>query len=116
MPPPPPPPPGAKEMPKPKEEKPKQEEEARIAAPATLIVSLPAEAKLTVDGATTTSTGATRVFVSPTLNAGKEYHYDLQAEILRNGKTVSASKRVTVRAGQETPVQIEMPTDSVVQK
>jgi uncharacterized protein (TIGR03000 family) len=102
-------------MPKPKEEKPKQEE-ALNAAPATIIVSLPAEAKLNFDGSVTTSTGATRVFVSPTLNAGRDYHYDLQAEIVRDGKTVSAAKRVTVRAGEETSVRIEMPSDSVVLK
>ena len=104
-------------MPKPKEETPpKKTEEANSAAPATIVVSLPVEAKLTVDGAATTSTGATRVFVSPTLNAGKDYHYDLQAEILRDGKTLTASKRVTVRAGEETPVRIDLTSDSLVQK
>jgi uncharacterized protein (TIGR03000 family) len=106
---------GTKEMPKPKEEKPKQEE-ALNAAPATIVVSLPAEAKLTVDGSVTSSTGANRVFVSPTLNAGRDYTYDLQAEIVRDGKTVSASKRVTVRAGEESSVRIDMPSDSVVLK
>jgi uncharacterized protein (TIGR03000 family) len=88
-----------KEMPKPGE---KPKEEASISAPATIIVSLPAEAKLTIDDATTTSTGAVRTFVSPTLNAGRDYNYTLKTEIA--GQTIS--KLVTVRAGEETKVEL----------
>jgi uncharacterized protein (TIGR03000 family) len=75
-------------------------------APATIIVSLPADASLLVDGAATTSTSTQRVFVSPELNPGRDYHYTLKAEWVRDGKSVAVSKEVAVRAGEETRVQI----------
>jgi uncharacterized protein (TIGR03000 family) len=92
---------------------PKKGEETRIAVPATIIVSLPADAKLRVDEYTTTSTTATRVFVSPALGAGKEFSYTLTGEILRDGRPVVASKRITVRAGEETRVELEFPVAAV---
>jgi uncharacterized protein (TIGR03000 family) len=78
---------------------------AEAAAPATIIVNLPADAKLTIDGNATTSTTDRRVFVSPALEPNQEYYYTVQAEL--NGQ--SKSERVTVRAGQEVNVKIEIP-------
>jgi uncharacterized protein (TIGR03000 family) len=71
-------------------------------AAATIVVALPAEAKLTIDDNATTSTSERRVFVSPTLEAGQEYYYTLKAEF--NGQT--KTERVTVRAGEEVKVNI----------
>ncbi len=76
-------------------------------APATIVVSLPAEAKLTIDDVATKSTSTTRVFASPVLENGKDYVYTLKAEMDKDGKTVSTAKQVTVRAGQETRVTLE---------
>ncbi len=78
-----------------------------MAAPATIVVSLPADARLSIDDAATTSTSVRRVFVSPELNPGREYHYTLKAEWVRDGKPVVVSKTVTVSAGNETKVTIE---------
>jgi uncharacterized protein (TIGR03000 family) len=75
------------------------------AAPATIVVNVPADARLTIDGEATTSTSTQRVFVSPTLNAGREYHYTLKAEFVKDGKVVKLSKEIAVRAGNETRVQ-----------
>jgi uncharacterized protein (TIGR03000 family) len=75
-------------------------------APATIIVRLPAEARLLIDGAATTSTSTERVFVSPSLNPGREYHYTLKAEWARDGKPVTWTKEIAVRAGEETRVQV----------
>jgi uncharacterized protein (TIGR03000 family) len=105
--------PPAREMPKNPEKKPS---EVRGAAPATISVSLPAAAKLTIDDAATVATGSSRTFVSPVLEAGMEFHYDLKAELSQNGKTVTAAKRVTVRAGEAVQVAIEMPTAEVASK
>src|SRR5579871_2913635 len=85
---------------------PKPKEQGSVSAPATIVVSLPAEAKLTVDGVATQSTSATRVFATPALDRGNEYFYTLTAEIARNGKTVTATKKVAVRAGEETRVSL----------
>ncbi len=84
-----------------------------VSAPATIVVTLPADAKLTIDGAATSSTSARRTFVSPTLPAGQEFGYTLQAEIVRDGKTVKVTKQVTVRAGEETTVSFEEPASVV---
>ena len=92
---------------------PKRSEEARSAAPATIVVSLPADATLRVDDYITASKSSTRVFVSPTLDAGKEYVYTLTGEIQRAGKPVVATKRITVRAGEETRVELEFPAAAV---
>jgi uncharacterized protein (TIGR03000 family) len=78
-------------------------------APAVIFVSLPAGAKLTIDDAVTQSTSSVRAFASPALEQGKDFYYTLKAEIVRDGKTVTASKRVAVRAGEETRVSLEFP-------
>lgn len=74
------------------------------AAPATIIVTLPADAKLSIDDAVTKQTSDRRVFVSPTLNAGETYSYTLKAEFVAEGKAVVQSKKVSVTAGIETAV------------
>jgi uncharacterized protein (TIGR03000 family) len=105
--------PAPKEDKKPEEEikkpapKDDKKPEAATPAPATIIVSLPADAKLTIDDAATASTASPRVFTSPVLPAGHDYHYTLKAEMVRNGKSVVLSKEVTVRAGEETRVNLE---------
>jgi uncharacterized protein (TIGR03000 family) len=79
------------------------------AAPATIVVTLPAEAKLLVDGNATTSTSGRRVFISPALERGMEYSYTLTAEVVRDGKTETRTEKVAVRAGEETNVNINFP-------
>ncbi len=76
-------------------------------APATIIVSLPADARLSIDDAPTTSTSERRVFVSPELNPGRQYHYTLKAEWNRDGKNVVVTKEVAVSAGNQTAVTLE---------
>lgn len=79
---------------------------AATTAPATIVVNLPAEAKITFDGAATTSTGTSRRFVTPAINNGIEHNYTIGAEIVRDGKTLKTSQVVTVRAGQTTEVNL----------
>ncbi len=96
---------------------PKQKrEESLLPAPATIVVDLPADAKLRIDNDATSSTGASRVFQSPTLNPGKEYQYTLTAEVVRDGKPVKAEQVVTVKAGQTTPVTLTLPAPGVAQR
>jgi len=85
-----------------------------ISAAATLIVSLPANATLTIDDQPTSSTSSRRVFVSPPLETGRDYSYMLRAEATReDGQTVRTEQRVTVRAGQETNITLQLPAASV---
>jgi uncharacterized protein (TIGR03000 family) len=66
---------------------------------ARLLIDLPADAKLYVDGQLTTSTNANRVFTTPALQSGLTYYYDLKAEVTRDGLTHAESKRIIVRSG-----------------
>jgi uncharacterized protein (TIGR03000 family) len=84
-------------------------------APATIVVELPRDAKLTIDDVPTVSTAPRRTFVSPSLVAGREYRYTLKAELTRDGGPQVVTKQVTVRAGQESQVTMEFPA-AVVRK
>jgi uncharacterized protein (TIGR03000 family) len=82
-------------------------EPARLAA--TILVYLPADAKLTIDGDATSSTSGTRRFVTPPLPGDGNYHYTFRAEFEQAGGTVSVSKDVVVRAGRQTTVSFHPP-------
>jgi uncharacterized protein (TIGR03000 family) len=79
------------------------------AAPATVIVTLPENAKLTFDGEPTKSTSGTRTFATPALEPGKAFKYTLKAEIPVAGKTEIISREIQVRAGEETKVSLTLP-------
>jgi uncharacterized protein (TIGR03000 family) len=85
-------------------------------APATIVVSVPADAKLLINDAPTTSTSGLRTFESPALETGKDFHYTVKAEAIRDGKTITNSKEITVRGGEETRVSLDFPVDSVAQR
>ena len=69
---------------------------------ATIVVDLPSDARLFVDDQPTASTSPRRVFQSPSLGSGDTYSYTLRAEVQRDGKTYQQSKKIFVRAGEET--------------
>lgn len=76
---------------------------------ATLVVNLPADASLTIDGNATKATSTRRIFVSPALEQGKQYYYTLKAKAMRNGKEEVITKRVDVAAGRTINVQLDLP-------
>jgi uncharacterized protein (TIGR03000 family) len=110
------PPADVNKMPKPEpEKKPGSESSsAPTASPATIVVSLPADAKLTIDDKATSLTGARRLFMTPNLKLGGEYYYTLKAETVRNGKSSVIERVVTVRPGQQTQVTFDQPATSLV--
>jgi len=85
-------------------------------APATLVVHLPEDAVLTVDNQEMVSTSATRVLASPPLEQGKDFIYTVRAKVVRAGQAQSISQEVTVRAGEETHVTLEIPEASLAAK
>jgi uncharacterized protein (TIGR03000 family) len=85
-------------------------------APAMLVVNLPADARLTVDGESTRSTSTRRTFTSPPLVPGKSYSYTLRAEFTKNGETLTVTKRVPVRTGAVIPVDLNSTTEAVASK
>jgi uncharacterized protein (TIGR03000 family) len=74
-------------------------------APGHVVVNLPEDARLTVDDVACPLTSARRAFNTPDLQPGRTYFYVLKVEAMRDGQTVTQSKRVTVRAGEETTVE-----------
>jgi uncharacterized protein (TIGR03000 family) len=72
-----------------------------------LTVSVPTEARLTINGHETTSTGASREFVSRSLQRGSSYAYDLQASFIRDGEEVEQRKSVQIRAGESMAVAFD---------
>jgi uncharacterized protein (TIGR03000 family) len=70
---------------------------------ATLVVTLPADARLKIDDYRTTSTSGERVFNTPALKVGQDFHYTLTAEV--NGRSVT--REVTVRGGETTRVSLD---------
>lgn len=82
-------------------------------APATILVNLPADARLSVDGNTTTSTSESRTFNTPVLPVGEQFQYTLRAEIVRDGRSIVETQQVNVRGGEETVVNFDFATTSV---
>jgi uncharacterized protein (TIGR03000 family) len=76
------------------------------AAPATLVVRLPVDALLDIEGNRTRSTGEVRRFVSPPLAMGKKYHYTFKATWRDGSKQVVRERVVPVVAGQEVIVDL----------
>jgi uncharacterized protein (TIGR03000 family) len=68
---------------------------------ALLNVTVPAEAKIFVNGNATTSSGTQRQYVSRGLEAGNRYAYEIKAEIVRDGKTITETKSVTLGSGEQ---------------
>jgi len=87
--------PSGEQAPPPKKEGTKGETSAR----ARLVVRLPADAQLYIDDNLMKSSSAQRTFVTPLLRPGQTYFYDLRADVIRDGKTVSLTRRVLLRPG-----------------
>jgi uncharacterized protein (TIGR03000 family) len=62
-------------------------------------VSVPADAKVWVNGKFTTSIGTDRQYISHGLEAGATYQYIVKVEVVRNGEAKSETKTVTLQAG-----------------
>ena len=73
-------------------------------ATAKVMVKVPADAKLYVDGVLCPQTTPVRSFETPKLDAGVTYTYTLKAELVRNGKTMTDSKKIEMQAGKEVSV------------
>jgi uncharacterized protein (TIGR03000 family) len=67
---------------------------------ALLMVSVPADAKVFVNGRPTKSTGESRHYTSTGLQPAAFYPYQVRAEFIRGGKLVSEEKTVQLTAGQ----------------
>jgi uncharacterized protein (TIGR03000 family) len=108
--------PPAKALPKPSEPVPQPKKTTQSTAPATIIVSLPADARLFVDGNSTVSTTAVRTLVTPELAIGSTYVYTMRAEIVRDGQVQSQTQQVNVIGGQTATVQFSLSSQGVASR
>jgi uncharacterized protein (TIGR03000 family) len=79
---------------------PPPDEATGLDASASLIVSVPADAKVFVNDRPTTSTGTERHYMSNGLKAGRTYSYTIRAEVVRDGQTITETKAVKLAAGR----------------
>lgn len=77
---------------------------------ATIVVELPADARLFCDGAPITLTGPVRVFRTPELQPGLKYSYTLKIEVDRGGRVLTDSKVVDIEPGKTTRVRFNEPS------
>jgi uncharacterized protein (TIGR03000 family) len=69
-----------------------------------LTIYVPAEAKVSINGLATRSTGSKRQYVSFGLQPGFTYKYEVKASIVRDGQLVEETRTATLTAGQRTAV------------
>jgi uncharacterized protein (TIGR03000 family) len=69
---------------------------------ARLIVKAPTDARVTVNGYETRRTTAEEGFITPALEPGQTYTYEVKAEATREGRPMLVRQRVKVLAGQES--------------
>jgi uncharacterized protein (TIGR03000 family) len=95
---------------KPTEVKPKL-----TAAPAnaSLLIRVPADAKVYIDGNLMRSKSTERLFTSPEIEPGTPYFYMLRVEREKDGKTVQEVRRVTVMAGETSRLDFDNLFDRV---
>jgi len=74
---------------------------------AMLTISVPADAKIFVNGKETRTEGGKRTYVSRDLKEGYSYAYDVEARWERNGETLTEKRHVDLRAGVHETVQLD---------
>ena len=66
-----------------------------------MIVDVPADAKLYIDDHAMKTPSEHRAYQTPDLEPGQTYYYEVRVEVERDGKLLSETRRVLLRAGQE---------------
>jgi uncharacterized protein (TIGR02246 family) len=80
---------------------------AQAEAVMTAVVS--PDAQVFFDGAPTTQRGSERRFVSPLLEVGTKYSYDIRARWMENGRMVQQARKVSVSGGDAVRVDFLTP-------
>jgi uncharacterized protein (TIGR03000 family) len=71
-----------------------------------LILKVPADAKIEIEGQATKSTGEVRRYVSPEVEVGRKYVYTVKAAWVKAGRPVVVTREVFVRAGEDNEVDL----------
>ena len=73
---------------------------------ATMNVRVPAGADVWVEGSKTGQSGTNRTYISPHLEPGLGYNYEIRARWTEAGKPVEATRQIKVHAGDTVDVDI----------
>lgn len=68
---------------------------------ALVVIDVPEDAKLYIDGAAMKPGSGRRTFSTPELTPNKAYFYDIKIEVVQDGKPVTRTQRLVIRPGQE---------------
>jgi uncharacterized protein (TIGR03000 family) len=77
--------------------------------PADVEVRVPSDAVLWFEGVRMKQTGSQRSFISPPLQPGKEYKYNVRIQWTENGQPVEQTRTIIVRAGEQVQVDFTQP-------
>lgn len=75
---------------------------------AELVVTVPPEARVFVNGQETQTSGSQRRYYSRGLRPGGRYGYEVRAELIREGRTVTETRRVEVSSGGSTELSFAL--------
>jgi len=93
-----------------------EQEESADAGRAFVDLRVPANAEIWFEGDKTAQAGALRHFVSPNLESGRTFTYDIRARWTDpNGKVVDQTRKVKVEAGRRTMVDFNTPAPAATQ-
>lgn len=73
---------------------------------ALINLRVPANAEVWLSGEKTTSTGSERAFVTPSLEAGRRFAYDIRVRWMENGKPMEKVQKVRVHPGDRLNLSI----------
>jgi uncharacterized protein (TIGR03000 family) len=75
-------------------------ETSSVKKSATLNLLVPIDAQVWIEGSPTSLAGWQRRFVSPPLEPGRNYTYDIQVSWVHGGREVTRNRHITVHAGE----------------
>jgi uncharacterized protein (TIGR03000 family) len=67
---------------------------------------------MTVDGVECPLASDTRAFDTPALQPGQQFYYTVKAEVVRDGKSVTETRRVIFEAGSKIDVDFRSPLET----
>jgi uncharacterized protein (TIGR03000 family) len=76
---------------------------------ALIGVRVPEHAEIWIDGSKTSQTGSMREFVTPPLDPGQKFNYDVKARWTENGQEVVRERQVSFHAGDRLMVNMMAP-------
>ena len=69
-------------------------------------IRVPENAQIWIDGQKTTQAGTFREFVTPPLESGQRYSYDIKARWTENGQEIVRDRKVTFHTGDRLMVNM----------